>query len=71
MREVAEIIRKVTGSAIPTEIGPRRAGDPPVLVADSGKARKLLGWKPQYELQGIGETAYKWMRAHSKGYDAQ
>lgn len=46
--EVIEAARRVTGHAIPVRDDPRRAGDPPVLVADAARARAELGWKPQY-----------------------
>jgi UDP-arabinose 4-epimerase len=48
---VAEVIRaseRVTGKKIKTEICPRRNGDPPVLISDSTKAERLLGWKPHF-----------------------
>jgi UDP-arabinose 4-epimerase len=48
---VAEVIRaseKITGKSIATEICPRRAGDPPVLISDAAKATRLLGWKPKF-----------------------
>lgn len=69
IREVIKTAEEVTGRKIATKIGPRRAGDPPELVASSAKIRKELGWKPRYpELGGIIETAWKWHRAHPKGY---
>jgi UDP-glucose 4-epimerase len=44
--------------------GPRRAGDPPVLVASSDKARRELGWKPTRErLDVIVESAWRWKSA--------
>ncbi len=46
--EVIEAARRVTGHPIPTVIGPRRAGDPPLLVADANAARTQLGWTPRY-----------------------
>ncbi|MFV2082622.1 MAG: UDP-glucose 4-epimerase GalE, partial [bacterium] len=58
--EVIETARKVTGHPIPAEIGPRRAGDPPVLVADSSRIKEELGWRPVYtDLEAIIETAWK------------
>jgi UDP-glucose 4-epimerase len=61
VREVIETARRVTGHSIPTVASGRRAGDPAVLVADSGKIRGELGWKPRYEdLQTIIETAWVW-----------
>lgn len=64
--EVVEAARKVTGHAIPVRFGPRRAGDPAVLVASSEKIQKELGWKArQQDLQAIIESAWTWMRAHT------
>ena len=62
--EVIEAARRVTGGDIPYEIAPRRAGDPPVLVASSGQAREKLGWAPKYDrIEPIIETAWAWHRA--------
>ena len=47
--EMIEAARRVTGHPIPAEVAPRRAGDPAVLIANSDKARKVLGWKPTRE----------------------
>ncbi|NTU92408.1 MAG: UDP-glucose 4-epimerase GalE [Chlorobiaceae bacterium] len=46
--EMIDHARRVTGRPIPAAIAPRRAGDPPCLVASSAKARELLGWVPRY-----------------------
>ncbi len=45
--EVVEAVRRVTGHPLPTEVAPRRAGDPAVLVASSAKIRDQLGWVPR------------------------
>ena len=45
--EVLGAVEKVTGRQVPYVVGPRRDGDPPSLVADSGKLRKSLGWMPR------------------------
>jgi len=45
--EVIEAARRVTGLEIKTLVAARRAGDPPSLVADASKARRVLGWQPQ------------------------
>ena len=52
IREVIDCARRVTGREIPVEVGPRRDGDPPVLVASSVKATRELGWKPRREQLG-------------------
>ena len=69
VREVIEICRQVTGHPIPTEVGPRRLGDPAVLVASSEKIRRELGWEPLYpDLRTIVEHAWEWHRTHPHGY---
>jgi UDP-glucose 4-epimerase len=69
VREVIRAAEEVTGKKVPVKEGPRRAGDPPALVAASDKAQRELGWKPRYnELRPIVETAWKWHKAHPKGY---
>ena len=60
---VAELVKKakeITGIDFKVEVAPRRAGDPAVLVADSAKAQKVLGWKPKYDLTKIIQTAWNW-----------
>jgi UDP-glucose 4-epimerase len=44
--EVIEAARRVTGKQISVTLEPRRTGDPPALVADAAKARRMLGWQP-------------------------
>ena len=69
VREVIAAVEQVTGKKVPVKEGPRRAGDPPVLVASSDKIQKDLGWKPRYtDIKAIVETAWNWHRAHPKGY---
>ncbi len=67
--EVVETARQITGHPIPVEIGPRRPGDPDILIADSEQIRQELGWQPQYpELYDIIQSAWKWHQAHPDGY---
>jgi UDP-glucose 4-epimerase len=69
VREVVEAARRVTGAAIPSADRPRRAGDAPRLVASSEKARRELGWRPQYpSLEEILASAWEWHRRHPLGY---
>ncbi len=61
VREVIAACERVTGRKAPVVEGPRRAGDPPVLVASADKIRAVLGWKPAYEaLDDIVKTAWAW-----------
>jgi len=72
VREVLEAARRVTGHAIPAEEFPRRAGDPPVLVASSQAIQNELGWKPRYQSIGsIVESAWKWHSSHPQGYSSK
>ena len=66
VNEVIEAARRVTGHPIPVVVGPRRAGDPPVLVADARAARERLGWRPQHDgLDTIVAHAWAWERRHA------
>ncbi len=59
--EVLAAVEKVTGKPVPYEIAPRRDGDPPLLVADSGSLQRDLGWNPRYsDITTIVETAWRW-----------
>ncbi len=70
VREVIRAAEEVTGKPVPVKEGPRRAGDPPALVAASDKIQRELGWKPRYtELRPIIETAWNWHRTHPRGYN--
>lgn len=63
VREVIAAVEKVTGRKVKTREGPRRAGDPPILVASSSKAQRELNWNPLYtELEPIIEHAWKAMQ---------
>jgi UDP-glucose 4-epimerase len=69
VKQIIEVALKVTGKEIPTQIGPRRAGDPSTLVASSQKIREELGWSPQYgSLETILGDAWKWHQRNPKGY---
>ncbi len=60
VKQVIDAVESVTGSKVPYNMGPRRDGDPPELVADSTKLRAALGWKPRFDdLRQIVETAWR------------
>lgn len=69
VREVIDVVRKVTKREIPEVVSPRRPGDPDKLVASSAKAKKILKWVPKMSnLDDIVESAWAWHRAHPDGY---
>ncbi len=64
VREVVEVVKKVTGKDFEVVEAPRRPGDPPVLVADNSKIKKLLSWTPKYDsLETIIEHAWNWEKS--------
>ena len=68
--EIVKAAREVTGKEIPAEIAARRGGDPDTLIAASEKARKVLGWEPEFDdIHKIIETAWKWHTTHPQGYN--
>lgn len=70
VREVIEAARAVTGHPIPAVEEPRRAGDPPIMIADSRRARAELGWEPRYPaIEQIIRSAWEWHQAHPRGYE--
>lgn len=71
VKGVLEAARRVTSKPIPAIVGPRRPGDPAVLVASSAKIRRELGWTPrQSGLETILQTAWTWKQKFPKGYAA-
>lgn len=69
VKEIIEAAKEVTGKEIPAVISPRRAGDPAKLIASSEKAKKVLGWKPEFlDVKEIIATAWKWHQSHPEGY---
>jgi UDP-glucose 4-epimerase len=67
--EVIEAVKQVSGRDFPVEIAERRPGDPPVLVASSEKAERVLGWKPQRpDIATITADAWAWDITHPEGY---
>jgi UDP-glucose 4-epimerase len=69
VRQVIETCEKVTGKKIPAIEKPRRAGDPPRLVAAADRAKRELGWQPKFpKLEDIVSTAWRWHQKHPTGY---
>jgi UDP-glucose 4-epimerase len=69
VREVIETARKVTGRPINAVDAPRRAGDPPILVASSQKIQHELGWLPvKPDLATMIADAWEWLQAHPHGF---
>lgn len=69
VKQVIEVVEKVTGIKINREIAERRAGDPAILIASSDKATEELNWKPRYNsLEDIVSTAWQWHKNHPQGY---
>ena len=60
--EVIQAAEKATGRPVRRTIGPRRPGDPPVLVADPAKAQNVLGWTAKRNLADIVSSAWAWMQ---------
>src|SRR5579862_2152306 len=65
VRDVVAAVKRVGRRPVPMIESPRRAGDPPALVADSRRARTVLGWKPCCtDLDEIVRSAWKWHASH-------
>ena len=69
VRAVVESVARVAGRPVPHSLGPRRPGDPPVLVAASGRIRAETGWAPRHaSLDDIVATALAWRKDRPQGY---
>jgi UDP-glucose 4-epimerase len=64
IRQVLAAVERATGVSVPARIGPRRAGDAASLIADAGKVRRVLGWRPQRNLDEIVASAAAFHRVH-------
>ncbi len=65
VREVIRCVEAVTGKSISVREMPKRAGDPPILVADARRADEILGWRPVCSgLEDIVDTAWRWHSRH-------
>lgn len=60
VREIIDSAKKITQKEIPVSVAARRPGDPSILVADSTRAKNILGWQPEYGLDVIVSSAWTW-----------
>jgi UDP-glucose 4-epimerase len=66
VRQVIDVCREVTGTDIGVEVGPRRAGDPAVLVASSAKITEELGWHAGRDLRAMAADAWAFTQARAQ-----
>jgi UDP-glucose 4-epimerase len=72
VRQIVEAVERVTGLPLLVAEAPRRAGDPPVLIADSTRARTELGWRPtRSSLDEMIGSAWDWMQRNPNGYASE
>jgi UDP-glucose 4-epimerase len=70
VQQIVDSVERVTGRSLPVTRGPRREGDPPALVADTTRARHILGWNPvRSTMDDMIGSAWEWMQAHPHGYN--
>ncbi len=69
VREVIDAVARASGREVPHAVGPRRAGDPAVLVAATERARCELGWRPKRSsIDEIARDAWAWHSTHPRGF---
>jgi UDP-glucose 4-epimerase len=69
VKQIVDAVERVSGRSLPVEYAPRREGDPPVLIADSSRARSVLGWQPtRSTLDEMIGSAWDWFQRHPDGY---
>jgi UDP-arabinose 4-epimerase len=67
VKEIADAIERVSGRPLPRRVGPRREGDPAVLIASNARAKAVLGWEPiQSSVDEIVQTAWAWAQADAE-----
>jgi UDP-glucose 4-epimerase len=69
VRQVIDMVRRITKHPVPARETARRPGDPAVLVASAHKIQRELDWSPRFpDLEAIVRSAWEWRRAHPDGY---
>lgn len=66
--EIIDKVKEVSSKDFKVKIGPRREGDPAKIYADNTKAREVLNWTPQFGLDEIIQSAWRWHSTHPNGY---
>ena len=71
VREVIDVVKRISGVDFPVALSGRRPGDPAAIVAANARARQMLGWKPEHDdLDAIVRQALNWeRRLHNRGPD--
>lgn len=64
VREVLDAARRITGRPIPVTVAPRRAGDPPELIADPSRIQRVFGWRACHDLDSVLRTAWAFQMRH-------
>ncbi|KAH8919501.1 NAD(P)-binding protein, partial [Atractiella rhizophila] len=67
---IIEAMKKATGVNFTYEVGPRRAGDVPSLIADPSLAEKELGFKAKKDLETMCRDLWNWQKGHPDGYES-
>jgi len=68
VKEIITAAEEITGKPVPVRYGPRREGDPAMLVADPALARQLLGWEAVHrDVRDMIRPAWLWMNGPAKG----
>ena len=71
VREVVSTVEEVVGRELPKRVCGRRAGDPPVLLADPSRAEKLLGWKAKLNVRDMVASSWNFFQKHAKTHAAE
>jgi UDP-glucose 4-epimerase len=69
VRDIVASVSRLVGRKLEPSVAPRRAGDPPVLVASSERLMRMTGWTPRFaQIDDIIKTAFVWHESHPLGY---
>mmetsp|Transcript_10109 Transcript_10109/g.15825 ORF Transcript_10109/g.15825 Transcript_10109/m.15825 type:complete len:144 (-) Transcript_10109:1788-2219(-) len=66
--EMVDAMQQAAGKDIPYVFGERRAGDVPILYADTAKAKEMLGWTAEKNLQDMCDDLWRWQSSNPDGY---